>query len=194
MDQPGGARIAHVRAPRAARRRQHRPARHGEAGPPAAMKRAGVAFPSGELELRGSLYLPDGDGPLPTLIWCHGSERSPRPVDELGRFYTSAGFALFAPHPRGHGLSAGDYAFDSDPGGIGGVIALFESHLDDTLAAVEWVRGHPDLDGGRIALSGVSHGAIQTILAAEAHMGAAHVAFAPAAIGWAGNGPLQERL
>jgi pimeloyl-ACP methyl ester carboxylesterase len=44
-------------------------------------------------------------------------------------------------------------------------------------------------------MSGVSHGGIQTLLAAEAGGGMrAYVPFAPAAIGWSGNPELHERL
>ena len=158
------------------------------------MKSADVVFASGEWELHGALHLPDGDGPFPAVLWSHGSERSPVPTDELAHFYTSAGYALFTPHRRGHGRSPGEYAFAADPGGIEAVLELFEAHLADTLAAFEWLCRRPEIDPGRVALSGVSHGAIQTLLAAEGGAGSGHVVFAPAAIGWAGNPPLQERL
>ena len=44
-------------------------------------------------------------------------------------------------------------------------------------------------------MSGVSHGGVQTLLAAEADAGAqAYVPFAPAAMAWEGNPELHERL
>src|SRR4051794_15159355 len=51
-----------------------------------------VSFPSNGLSLRGWLYKPQGDGPLPAVIWNHGSERDPIAHPELGRFYASHGF------------------------------------------------------------------------------------------------------
>jgi dienelactone hydrolase len=51
------------------------------------------------------------------------------------------------------------------------------------------------VDAGRLAMSGVSFGGIQTILAAEAGADVhAYLPFAPAAIAWHGNPELQERL
>lgn len=169
-----------------------------------------VSFPSGDLALRGHLYLPDGPSRFPAVVWNHGSERLPRPPDELGRFYTSAGYALFAPHRHGHGLSPGEYSIDSVPerarrlaqnGGsyrceaIGLLIELHEAEMEDTIAAVSWLSKQACVDATRMAMSGVSHGAIQVLLAAEAGAGtSAYVPFAPAAMAWRGNPELQHRL
>jgi carboxymethylenebutenolidase len=169
-----------------------------------------VSYPSGELTLRGHLYRPQGSGPFPAMIWNHGSERDPAPVDELSEFYASAGYVLFAPQRRGHGGSPGEYAIDTVPAraraqsndaagyrrkGIELVIELHEAHLQDTVAAVGWLRKQPFVDARRMAMSGVSHGGIQTLLAAEADARPnAYVPFAPAATGWRGNPELQNRL
>jgi dienelactone hydrolase len=159
-----------------------------------------VSFPAGELTLRGYLYEPAGAGPFPAMIWNHGSERDPGSPGELGGFYTSAGYVLFAPHRHGHGLSPGEYALGVVPRGtraegIHAVIGLHENYLRDTIAAATWLSRLALVDPARMAMSGVSHGGIQTILAAEAGVGvAACVVFAPAAMGWEGNPELQERL
>lgn len=159
-----------------------------------------VSFPAGELTLRGYLYEPEGAGPFPAIAWNHGSERDPGSHDELGRFYTSAGYVFFAPHRRGHGLSPGEYSLGVVPTGtraegIHALIELHEDYLRDTVAAATWLSGQAWVDPTRMAMSGVSHGGIQTILAAEADAGmAAYVPFAPAAMGWQGNPELQERL
>ena len=159
-----------------------------------------VSFRSGELTLRGYLHRPEGAGPFPAVIWNHGSERRPGSFDELGGFYTSAGFVLFCPHRHGHGRSPGEYALGVVPKGsraqsIRWLIELHEDYLADTLAAVSWLGRQPFVDPSRMAMSGVSHGAIQTILAAEVDAKtAAYVPFAPAAMGWRGNPELQDRL
>ena len=36
-----------------------------------------VTFKSGQLTLAGVVYKPDGPGPFPTVIWNHGSEKTP---------------------------------------------------------------------------------------------------------------------
>jgi dienelactone hydrolase len=163
-----------------------------------------VAFPGGEDTLWGYLHTPEGDGPFPAIVWNHGSERSPGPRDELGAFYTAAGYVLFVPHRRGHGRSPGDHFADAlrrDAAGqtrgraIRSLIELHERHLRDTLAAAGWLARERFVDPGRMAMSGVSHGGIQTLLAAEAGGGMrAYVPFAPAAIGWPGNPELHDRL
>jgi carboxymethylenebutenolidase len=159
-----------------------------------------VSFPAGEWVLRGHVFSPAGNGPFPAVVWNHGSERQPGPLDVLGSFYTSAGYVLFCPHRHGHGDSPGEYAFGSVPAGersqaIELIIALHELYLADTLAAVDWLARQAFVDTARIAVSGASHGAIQAILATEADPSlVACVAFAPAAMGWRGNPELQNRL
>lgn len=169
-----------------------------------------VSFDSGSTTLRGFLHRPSGPGPFPAVIWNHGSERLPGAADELGRFYTSAGYVCFVPHRHGHGRSPGDYPIaalraraqaeaNGVPGGgrqaIHWVIELHERYLEDTIAAVRWLERQSFVDACRIAMSGVSHGGAQTLLAAEAGAGArAFVPFAPAAMAWKGNPELHDRL
>jgi dienelactone hydrolase len=163
-----------------------------------------VSFPGGEETLRGYLHRPDGDGPFPAIVWNHGSERSPGSRDELGAFYTAAGYVLFVPHRRGHGHSPGDHfaaalrrevSARTRGRSVESLIELHELHLQDTLTAAAWLAGQAFVDPGRIAMSGVSHGGIQTVLAAEVGGGMrAYVPFAPAAIAWPGNPELHDRL
>jgi carboxymethylenebutenolidase len=164
------------------------------------MTRGLVTFPAGGAELRGWLHTPAGSGPFPAVVWSHGSERRPGSCDALGRFYAAAGYVLFVPHRRGHGRSPGEYELDAVPRrprreAIAAVLALHERRLEDTLGAVRWLREQPIVDARRLVVSGVSHGGIQTILAAEADGACvACVPFAPAAMAWRGNPELQERL
>jgi carboxymethylenebutenolidase len=160
-----------------------------------------VSFPSGELTLRGFLYRPEGAGPFPAVVWNHGSEQLPGSRPELGAFYASAGYALFAPHRRGHGRSDGEYPLDAlralvtADTVVDAVIELHDLYLKDTTAAVEWLAVQPDVDAARMAMSGVSHGAIQALLAAEADLPTrAYLPFAPAAMAWDDSPALHERL
>lgn len=163
-----------------------------------------VWFPSAGHTLGGHLHRPDGAGRFPAVLWNHGSEPEPGSRDELGTFYTSAGYVLFVPHRRGHGDSPGAPLSEAlGPQLLGGprsraievLIALHEQHLDETVAAMRWLGAQPFVDSDRIAISGVSHGGVQTLLAAESDVGArAYVPFAPAATGWDGNPELQDRL
>jgi carboxymethylenebutenolidase len=155
-----------------------------------------VTFSSGTLTLKGFLYKPQGEGPFPAILYSHGSERRPGAKPEIGNFFAGKGYVVFVPHRRGHGRSPADRQVDAlfDQGSRG-VVALHELHLDDTMAALAYLRSHPDVDPRRIAAAGCSYGGIQTLLAAEkgAGLGAA-IAFAPAAQTWSQSKPLQSRL
>lgn len=169
-----------------------------------------VAFPGAGLTLRGHLYRPRSDVPQAAIVWNHGSERNPGQVSELGAFYAAAGYVLFAPHRRGHGLSPGRYELSDIHATaterakereavrrevIQMVIALHERHLDDLAHALHWLARQPYVDGERVAMSGVSHGGIQTLLAAEADLGPrAYIPFAPGAMAWSENPELRSRL
>jgi dienelactone hydrolase len=155
-----------------------------------------VTFPSGSLALKGFLYKPAGESPFPAILYSHGSERRPGTKPEIGNFFAGKGYVLFVPHRRGHGRSPSDRQVDSlyDQGSRS-VVALHEVHLDDTLAALAYLRSQPYVDSRRIAAAGCSYGGIQTLLAAEkgAGLGAA-IAFAAAAETWSRAPSLQTRL
>ncbi len=163
-----------------------------------------VTFRGDAGTLHGHLHRPPGPGPFPAVLWSHGSEPDPGAREDLAAFYTGAGHVLFVPHRRGHGDSAGEHfaapllesaRVRSRERVVAALIERWESDLLDTLAAAAWLAARPEVDAERVALSGVSQGGVQTLLAAEAGAGAcAHVPFAPAAVGWEGNPEIQERL
>jgi dienelactone hydrolase len=179
-------------------------ARHEE--PPAAAQL--VAFPAADgAQLHGYLYLPKGAGPFPAVLWNHGSEKWPGWQPGLAAFYTANGFAFFIPHRRGQGRSsdAGPYIGDRQPSKLQIVlsgaeagrkaIALHEEAARDVEAAVAWLKARPEIDRGRVVMSGVSFGGIQTLLAAEKGLGVrAFAAFAPGAMGWRWVSGLDARL
>jgi len=167
-----------------------------------------VTFPAADgARLHGFLYLPKGAGPFPAVLWNHGSEKWPGWHPELAAFYTANGFAFFIPHRRGQGRSsdAGAYIMDRQPSkfqfAVNGteagktVIALHEEASQDVAAAVAWLRARPEIDPGRVVMSGVSFGGIQTLLAAEKGLGVrAFAAFAPGAMSWRWVKGLDGRL
>ncbi|HKA34641.1 MAG TPA: alpha/beta fold hydrolase, partial [Candidatus Binatia bacterium] len=157
---------------------------------------AEVSFPSGSLTLKGFLYRPEGEGPFPTILYSHGSERRPGAKPEIGNYFAARGYVVFVPHRRGHGRSPADRQIDAlYDQGLKGVVALHEVHLEDTLAALAYLRGQSYVDARRIAAAGCSYGGIQTLLAAERASGiAAAAAFAPAAETWSRSPALQARL
>ena len=145
--------------------------------------------------LYGILYVPEGTGPFPAVIWNHGSEKNPGLQPHLASFYNTHGFVFFLPHRHGQGKSPGVYIMDEiHRGGFTGAAQAQEDANKDVVAAVNWLKTQPEVDPNRIVVSGCSFGGIQTLLTAEIGVGArAFIAFAPAAQSW-GNMPLEEML
>jgi carboxymethylenebutenolidase len=164
-----------------------------EAPPPVNAKL--VSFPSPGGTLYGFLYVPEGKGPFPAVLWNHGSEKRPGWQPELASFYNSHGFVFFLPHRRGQGRSPGVYIMDEiHSGGPTAAVQAQQSANEDVVAAMTWLKTRPEVDASRMVVSGCSFGGIQTLLTAEKGLGArAFIAFAPAAQSW-GNGALDQML
>ena len=155
-----------------------------------------VSFPGpAKSALRGYLYVPDGTGPFPAILWNHGSERHPGSQPVLARFYMSHGFVFFVPHRHGQGQSPGPYIMDEIRVSRGAAVITAQERASlDVEAALHWLRERPEVDPKRVVISGCSFGGIQTILAAERFPDVrAFVAFAPGAMSWS-NDRLRERL
>jgi len=154
-----------------------------------------VSFSSSGGTVYGFLYVPEGKGPFPAVLWNHGSERRPGWQPELASFYNSHGFVFFLPHRRGQGRSPGPYIMDEiHAGGPAAAVQAQQTANEDVVAAMQWLKTQPEVDPDRIVVSGCSFGGIQTLLTAEKGLGArAFVAFAPAAQSW-GTGALDQML
>ena len=155
-----------------------------------------VSLPSSHGTLYGFLYVPDGKGPFPAVLWNHGSEKRPGWQPELASFYNAHGFVFFLPHRRGQGRSPGPYIMDEirSRGDRWAAVEAQQAANEDVVAAMNWLKTQPEVDANRIVVSGCSFGGIQTLLTAEKGLGArAFIAFAPAAQSW-GNGALDQML
>jgi carboxymethylenebutenolidase len=165
-----------------------------------------VTFQSNGFLLHGCILLPQGRGPFPAIIFNHGSEKNPEPCGPpaLASAYLKRGYIFFTFQRHGHGASPGPYIRDlqeeiresnQDPKAKERqIVTLQEGHNLDVVGAVRWLQGRPEVDHSRVAMTGISFGGIQTLLAAEKGLGLrAFVAFAPAAQSWR-NTQLQQRL
>lgn len=167
-----------------------------------------VRFPSGDLTLGGELFLPEGEGPFPVVLFNHGS--APKMINSMASAaiapnFIEKGWAFFMPYRRGQGLSEdqGTYIMEEirDAKWF-----LFESpeeklvelhkkdHLDDQLAALEWLRTQPFVDKTRIATVGNSFGGIQVMLGMARADYCAGVNASGAAQSWADSKELRELL
>ncbi len=159
-----------------------------------------VGFKSGDLELKGFVWKPSGEGPFPALLWNHGSEKSAGSVDTVAPYFVSRGYVFFVPHRRGQGRSPGPYIMDelnalSRDNRNRMLVELHEIHLQDQFAGLEYLKGLAFVDRNRIAVMGFSFGGIQTMLAVERGPGyRVAVNCSGAAESWRGSSSLQARL
>jgi carboxymethylenebutenolidase len=159
-----------------------------------------VVFPSDGRQLHGFLWKPEGNGPFAAIVWNHGSEKMPGSQPALASFYTAHSYVFFAPHRRGQGRSPGDWIQDQVAQAppferARRMVELQQAEVDDVVAALNYLKSQPFVDPARIAISGCSYGGIQTLLAGELDLGVrALVPFAPGAMSWEQNQPLQDRL
>jgi hypothetical protein len=107
-----------------------------------------VAFYSDGLRLAGVLSLPDGAGPHPGVVLCHGFTG----IKELilpyyARRFAEVGFAALAFDYRGFGESEGPR---------GRLIPL--EQVNDIRNAITFMEAQPEVDANRIGLWGTSFG------------------------------------
>jgi len=119
-----------------------------------------VTFNNADLALAGTLYLPEGAGPFPAVVFVHGSGPEERGnSDYSARWLASIGYAALAYDKRGTGKSGGDqqswrrFSFDELAG--------------DVSAAVEFLARQDEIDRARIGLHASSQGGWVATLAAS---------------------------
>jgi dienelactone hydrolase len=155
-----------------------------------------VFYQSGDLKIQAYLYKPEGVGPFPVVIYNHGSrigrERRSIPWEFVGRMLAQAGFLALVPERRGYGRSDGPGY--SGEGGYG-LIQRLQSETDDVLAAVEYLKGVPSADTGRMGIVGWSFGGIVTMLAiSRSSAFRAAVDQAGGALTWPSNPSVRDAL
>lgn len=134
-----------------------------------------MTFQADGLALEGLLHLP-GATPCPGVVVAHphpqyGGDMHNNVVQALCRAANSAGAAALRFNFRGVGASQG--AFDN---GVG--------EQRDVAAALDYLRGLPEIDGARLALSGYSFGAAVSLRAAPAGLRALVAVSPPTIGGW----------
>lgn len=107
-----------------------------------------VTFPSGTVTLTGTLVLPAGPGPHPTIVLVHGSGDGPRePLLHFARRFADDGLLALVYDKRGSGKSQGSW-----------VRASLDDLASDVLAGVRLLRSRPEVDARRIGVWAVSQG------------------------------------
>jgi dipeptidyl aminopeptidase/acylaminoacyl peptidase len=136
-------------------RRGPSPQKERMTDPPAGAR--AVEFASGDLRLRAWVNAPAADGAArrPAVVFLHGGFGFGKGDWDMTRPYRDAGYIVLAPILRGENGQAGTFT-------------LFYDEVDDALAAGEFLRRQPYVDGGRLFVAGHSVGGTLALLAAEA--------------------------
>jgi dienelactone hydrolase len=118
------------------------------------------------IDLEGYLFFPQGaSGPLPTIVWNHGSEQNPGPKCTIAEYFVPRGYVVFVPLRRGHTPSTGVYVGSYT---AGTKISYLEIQVDDVTTAWNFVKtqtsGSSSVDATRMAIAGHSFGGIETLL------------------------------
>ena len=162
-----------------------------------------VSVQSGKLTLKGLLWRPAGNGPFPTVIFCHGNQN----IALLGPVFAGKGYIYLGLLRRGVGLSTGqgvnstelmDKAF-KERGQEGRnevqLQQLQTDQLQDMISGLKFLRRRKDVDTNRLAIIGHSFGGSLTLLVAEQDSGLkAVVVFAASGYSWDRSPLLRTRL
>jgi pimeloyl-ACP methyl ester carboxylesterase len=120
----------------------------GDASDLGTHREVAVHFTCEETALAGTLYLPNGSGRPPAVVWVHGSGEQPRlNYGPVVAPLVEDGVAVFSYDKRGVGESEG--ACCTSPGEYDLVAA-------DADGAVNAVRSHPEIDPNKVGLYGAS--------------------------------------
>jgi pimeloyl-ACP methyl ester carboxylesterase len=110
-----------------------------------------VHFNSGEVSLRGRLFVPVGDGRHPAAVILHGGSSNAAAHRSTSTYiaegFVSKGIAALVYDKRGTGDSGGEVSKST-----------FDDYINDAISAVGFLRRQGDIDPGRIGLIGPSQG------------------------------------
>ncbi|TAK97288.1 MAG: alpha/beta fold hydrolase, partial [Verrucomicrobia bacterium] len=106
-------------------------------------------------ELAGVLFLPEAHTPAPVIVVSHGAGEFKENYFELCSLLAEKGIAALAMDMHGHGASQG-----------GRHHVYMKEWVADIRAAIDFLTGHPRVDGGKIGAFGLSSGGTAILEAA----------------------------
>lgn len=129
-----------------------------------------VTYSSGEYTLKGHLCRPDGNGPFPAVIYNHGGLGTTigGAPSETCAALAKAGYVGFSPIRR-----------PTKP---------LSGHLEDVMAAVNYLKGRTFIDSSKIGIMGFSRGGMLTYQAAARSKDFKAVVIMATAMGRGGRG------
>jgi dienelactone hydrolase len=121
-----------------------------------------------------TILRPRGDGPYGAVILNHGvpltaqarSEESPALLLHTAAAFAQRSYAVFLPLRRGFGATGGEFAEDAGSCSDPDYRRAERAAAADVLAAYEFARKLPYVDGSRMILAGQSAGGVASLQAA----------------------------
>jgi dienelactone hydrolase len=173
-----------------------------------------VSVNSNKLTLKGLLWCPSGNGPFPSIIFCHGSYGGSDTIHIpecqlalLGPVFARNGYIFFSLFRRGVGFSTGqgenstdlmDKAFEERGQKGRNEVQLQQlqtDQLQDIMSGIKYMRTIVNLDTNRMTVMGHSFGGSLALLVAESDTCLkAVVVFAVAGYSWNLSPLLRTRL
>ena len=106
--------------------------------------------------IEGELFLPEGDGPFPSMIIIAGSGNEPRQEFEtLAPILNENGYGLYIFDKRGVGGSEGSYPFETP----NTQEEFLTARAQDVIGIIDLLLSHDQIDNARIGIFGSSQGA-----------------------------------
>ncbi len=113
-----------------------------------------VHYRSGDIDVEGSFYRPDGPGPFAAAVIVHGSAPFRRGFyDQWADSLARRGVAVLVPDKRGVGGSGGEFERRNNA-----ARSYLELLASDIVAGVRFLDSQPEVDPRRVGLVGISQG------------------------------------
>jgi pimeloyl-ACP methyl ester carboxylesterase len=110
-----------------------------------------IQFKSGDIELRGKLFLPETGEALPGVVVLHGGSSSARAHRATSTYYArklaEKGITVLTYDKRGTGDSGGAVA-----------TSTFDDYVKDAIHAVSFLKQHPRVNAHQVGIFGPSQG------------------------------------
>lgn len=158
-----------------------------------------VFYSSDGLRIQAYLYVPDGVGPFPAIVYSHGSrdgrERESIPFVFIGRMLARAGCVVLVSERRGYGHSDGPTWREEAGNDPARVVRRLEEEAHDVLAAADYLKSLPIVDPSRMGAMGWSFGGVVTMLAtSRSNVFAIAIDQAGGALTWNSNAVMRQAL
>ena len=169
-------------------------------GPRLIQEEVRIPVQGGGYSIAATILRPDGIGPFGALVLNHGvpgseherlKESAAVDFNAAAPVFARRGFVVVMPMRRGFGATGGAFAEDAGPCRNPNYMRAEAEASRDVMAAYEYARALPYVDGSRMMLAGQSAGGIVSMFAAAMHQPKGLVAVLAFAAGRGGNPDLR---